>query len=295
MTKHEAQPKQEAISVPDGWRPIAEADKDIAYIHVLDAADMRIGGSYPIWARDADGRVYEALWSDDGKRAYWWDIEGESPVDPVEFMPHPLDPRYAAPTPSAPSVPVVCETCNGTGKEGRHQICRDCDDTPPSPAVPVKPEPVKPVLTADLLEQETRRETGILMLMSERYAAQSVRKFASRLLDEFTLASPPSDDVEQLRAENARLQGQCEAEAIYSDGLRHRAETAEAALTAAGARERVLVEAAEDLVKAHRRARVELGYDEDGESDSIEFAEEAIAASRAALEQVKPKETTHEG
>lgn len=78
--------------IADLWRPIADADKDIAYIH--DMAGLRIGGSHPIWVRDEDGRVYEALWSDDGKRAYWWDIEGESPVDPVEFMPHPLDPRF---------------------------------------------------------------------------------------------------------------------------------------------------------------------------------------------------------
>jgi hypothetical protein len=70
------------------WHPISKADKDIAYIH--DLGELRIGNSYPIWARDADGRVFECLWADDGKRAYWWDIEGESPVDPVEFMPHPL-------------------------------------------------------------------------------------------------------------------------------------------------------------------------------------------------------------
>lgn len=70
------------------WRPISEADSGIAYI--VEAAGIRIGNSYPIWARDSDGRVFECLWADDGKRAYWWDIEGESPVDPVEFMPHPL-------------------------------------------------------------------------------------------------------------------------------------------------------------------------------------------------------------
>lgn len=70
------------------WRPITEADKGIAYIH--DLGELRIGNSYPIWARDADGRVFECLWADDGKKAYWWDIEGESPVDPIEFMPHPL-------------------------------------------------------------------------------------------------------------------------------------------------------------------------------------------------------------
>lgn len=74
------------------WRPISEADNSIAYVHIV--GDVRIGNSYPIWARDADGRVYEALWSDNEKKAYWWDIDGESPVDPVEFMPHPLDRQY---------------------------------------------------------------------------------------------------------------------------------------------------------------------------------------------------------
>ena len=78
------------------WRPIAEADNGIAYIH--DLVGLKIGCSYPIWVRDADGRVYEALWSDNGKKAYWWDIEGESPVDPVEFMPHPLAALSAAAT-----------------------------------------------------------------------------------------------------------------------------------------------------------------------------------------------------
>ncbi|NTG07180.1 hypothetical protein [Rhizobium rhizogenes] len=82
----------------DGWMPIAEADSDIAYVHDFGET-MRIGNSYPIWARDADGRVFECLWADDGKKSYWWDIEGESPVDPVEFMPHPFDPRFRAPLP----------------------------------------------------------------------------------------------------------------------------------------------------------------------------------------------------
>lgn len=70
------------------WKPISEADNGIA--HILDAAGLHIGNSLPIWVRDSDGRIFECLWADDGKRAYWWDIEGESPVDPVEFMPHPL-------------------------------------------------------------------------------------------------------------------------------------------------------------------------------------------------------------
>lgn len=85
---HDVRPLYAAPLAPAGWRPIAEADKGIAYIH--DFAGLRIGNSYPIWAREADGRIFECVWSDNGKKAYWWDLEGESPVDPVEFMPHPL-------------------------------------------------------------------------------------------------------------------------------------------------------------------------------------------------------------
>ena len=79
--------------VSGAWRPISEADKGID--QVITVGDMQIGNSLPIWARDSDGRVFECLWADDGKRAYWWDSEAESPVDPVEFMPHPLDPRFS--------------------------------------------------------------------------------------------------------------------------------------------------------------------------------------------------------
>jgi len=71
------------------WHPIVGADKSINQI-IGTEIGLPIGNSLPIWARDGDGRVFECLWADDGKRAYWWDIEGESPVDPVEFMPHPL-------------------------------------------------------------------------------------------------------------------------------------------------------------------------------------------------------------
>ncbi|WP_367078578.1 hypothetical protein [Agrobacterium tumefaciens] len=78
-------------NVVDGWKPISQADKSIAYFHdILGDKELRIGNSYPIWVRDAEGRIFEALWSDNGRQAYWWDIEGESPVNPVEFMPHPL-------------------------------------------------------------------------------------------------------------------------------------------------------------------------------------------------------------
>ncbi|CAM5655449.1 hypothetical protein MAUB1S_11392 [Mycolicibacterium aubagnense] len=78
---------------PVAWRPIAEADNSIATVQQFGSVTLR--NSYPIWARDSDGRTYEAVWTDH-KAGYWWDLEAESPVDPVEFMPHPLDPRFAA-------------------------------------------------------------------------------------------------------------------------------------------------------------------------------------------------------
>lgn len=74
------------------WRPISEADKSITFEQTYDIGDgkkMTIRNSDHYWVRDADGRVYEATWSDH-KGGYWWDLEGESPVDPIEYMPHPL-------------------------------------------------------------------------------------------------------------------------------------------------------------------------------------------------------------
>lgn len=81
------------------WRPISEADKSITFDHTFDLGDgekMTIRNSDHYWVRDADGRVYEATWSDH-KGGYWWDLEGESPVNPVKYMPHPLS------LPSAPT------------------------------------------------------------------------------------------------------------------------------------------------------------------------------------------------
>ena len=85
------------------WRPISEADKSITFEQTCDLGDgksMTIRNSDYYWVRDADGRVYEATWSDH-KNGYWWDLEGESPVDPVEYMPHPLS------LPTAPSQEVA--------------------------------------------------------------------------------------------------------------------------------------------------------------------------------------------
>lgn len=76
------------------WLPIERADKSTDRIYDYPGMPRPIGNSEEYWCRAADGRVFLATWADDGKRAYWWDLEGESPVDPIEFMPHPLDPRY---------------------------------------------------------------------------------------------------------------------------------------------------------------------------------------------------------
>ena len=75
------------------WRPIAEADNSIATVQTF--GEVTLINSYPVWVRDDDGRAYEAVWTEDREngKAYWWDLEGESPVDPVEFYPHPLASR----------------------------------------------------------------------------------------------------------------------------------------------------------------------------------------------------------
>lgn len=69
------------------WLPIAGADKSIATVQTF--GDVTLRNSYPVWVRDEDGRTYEAVWNAH-KDGYWWDLEAESPVDPVEFAPHPL-------------------------------------------------------------------------------------------------------------------------------------------------------------------------------------------------------------
>lgn len=73
------------------WRPIAEADKTITHQDHFPSVGITLRNSERYWVRDADGRVYEASWSEGNiGRDYWWDWDGESPVDPVEYMPHPL-------------------------------------------------------------------------------------------------------------------------------------------------------------------------------------------------------------
>lgn len=77
---------------PSGfWLPISKADKTIVHEQHFPTVNMTLRNSERYWVRDADGRVYEASWSEGNNgRDFWWDWEGESPVDPVEFMPHPL-------------------------------------------------------------------------------------------------------------------------------------------------------------------------------------------------------------
>ena len=79
------------------WLPIAQADRSICQIQDFPTVGITLRNSARYWVRDEDGRTYEASWTERNEgRSYWWDWEGESPVDPVEFMPHPLDPKYAA-------------------------------------------------------------------------------------------------------------------------------------------------------------------------------------------------------
>lgn len=86
-----------AQQVGERWLPIAHADRTITNVEDFSEVGVILRRSDRYWVRDEDGRVYEAAWSEgnNGARDYWWDFEAESPVDPLEFMPHPLDPRFA--------------------------------------------------------------------------------------------------------------------------------------------------------------------------------------------------------
>ncbi|MGE6739755.1 hypothetical protein ACQKGC_05715 [Allorhizobium pseudoryzae] len=92
------------------WLPIDQADRSIATVQTFTETSITLRNSYPVWVRDEDGRVFEAVWSE-GTASYWWDLDGESPVDPVEFMPHPLDARYQMPTP--PGNQIRTAECDG--------------------------------------------------------------------------------------------------------------------------------------------------------------------------------------
>jgi len=79
------------------WLPIGKADRTINHVTDFTQIGLTLKNSDTFWVRDEDGRIYQAAWSEGNNgRDYWWDWEAESPVDPVEFMPHPLDPRFPA-------------------------------------------------------------------------------------------------------------------------------------------------------------------------------------------------------
>lgn len=82
------------------WLPIEKADKAITFQQHFPSVGITIRNSDRYWVRDDDGRVYEASWTEnDGGKNYWWDWDNESPTDPVEFMPHPLDRRFSGELP----------------------------------------------------------------------------------------------------------------------------------------------------------------------------------------------------
>ncbi len=94
LEPREARQALEAANVR--WLPIDKADRSISTVQTFPDVSITLRNSCQVWVRDEDGRFDEAVWSEVTAN-YWWDLEGESPVDPVEFMPHPLDPRFAAP------------------------------------------------------------------------------------------------------------------------------------------------------------------------------------------------------
>lgn len=67
------------------WRPISEADKTIVTEHSFDDVNIVVRNSAHIMARDEDGRMFECCWTDH-RGGYWWDLDEESPVDPVDFQ-----------------------------------------------------------------------------------------------------------------------------------------------------------------------------------------------------------------
>ena len=78
------------------WLPISQADITITDVRTFSAIGVTIRNSDTYWVRDDDGRVYEACWTDH-RSGYWWDLAAESPVNPVEFMPHPFEKRFSQP------------------------------------------------------------------------------------------------------------------------------------------------------------------------------------------------------
>jgi len=114
------------------WLPIDRADRSITDVQDFSEVDVMLRLSERYWVRDEDGRIYEAVWTDD-KNGYWWDLEGESPVDPVEFMPHPQDARFSGSASTPLSAPTNLEL-DGVGEalaygKGIWRTCTGCHES----------------------------------------------------------------------------------------------------------------------------------------------------------------------
>lgn len=98
------------------WLPISQADRSITDVQDFSEVGVLLRLSERYWVRDEAGRIFEAVWTDD-RNGYWWDLDSESPTDPVEFMPHPLDRRFAGAAEAssdaikADSQEIGCQIC----------------------------------------------------------------------------------------------------------------------------------------------------------------------------------------
>ncbi len=119
------------------WLPIEQADRSITDVQDFSEVGVMLRLSDRYWVRDEDGRIYEAVWTDD-KNGYWWDLEGESTVDPVEFMPHPQDTRFVGSAAlcavKSMELPFHCDVCSAPGY-GDAPCSPICDRPVPTVAV----------------------------------------------------------------------------------------------------------------------------------------------------------------
>lgn len=69
------------------WLPIETAPRECPVDRSVHSSP-RAWTTETMWVRDASGRVFEAWFVEFG--SYWWDADGETTCDPVEWMPHPM-------------------------------------------------------------------------------------------------------------------------------------------------------------------------------------------------------------
>lgn len=96
------------------WHPIEEADKTIVDVFDLPDIGITVRNSAHIMARDSDGRFFECCWTDH-RGGYWWDLEQESPVDPVDFQPLDEPCENCGPGIYTGLPGNACENCLNTG------------------------------------------------------------------------------------------------------------------------------------------------------------------------------------